>query len=134
MVGIKTLMPRYFAIAQYTVLSIFLWASWVVLLLPLNNAIGLLMSMFAQENINRIFFIFFAIAPLIATFLSIAFCFSRSSLSPLSTWLVIVAAINFVVAIWLFDYSLILGFGLGFVFSVWSRYAPVPSESPSSAL
>jgi hypothetical protein len=90
--------------------------------------------MFAQNNTNRIFFIFFAIAPIIVTFLSVAFYFSRSSMSPLSTWLVIVSAICFIVAIWLFDYSLILGFGLGFAFSVWSRFTPVPTESLSSAL
>jgi hypothetical protein len=88
---------------------------------------GQLESIFAPGYENRTFFIFFAIAPIISTVLSVTFWFQRASSTPLATWLVVISAILFAIALWLFDASLILGFGLGCVFALWSRFAPNPS-------
>lgn len=83
--------------------------------------------MFAPNHENRTFFIFFAVAPIITTALSIAFCFQRANLVPFGSWLAAVALMCFAAAIWLFDTSLILGFGFGCAFAVYSRFAPNPS-------
>jgi len=115
------LKPRHFAAIQYAILAIFLWASWALLLSPPERAIGQLEVIFAPNYENRAFFIFFAIAPIIATFLCIAFCFQRASLVPLANWLAVVSVVCFAVAIWLFDTSLILGFGFGCACAVYSR-------------
>jgi hypothetical protein len=80
--------------------------------------------MFSPNHENRTFFIFFAVAPIIATVLSIAFCFQRSNLAPLASCLAAVALVCFAVAIWLFDASLILGFGVGCAFAFYARFAP----------
>lgn len=113
--------PRHFAAIQYAILAIYLWASWLLLLLPPERAIGQLEFMFAPAHENRTFFIFLAIAPIFATALSITFCLHSANFVPLANWLVAVAIVCFTVAIWLFDSSLILGFGLGFAFAVYSR-------------
>jgi len=118
------LKPRHLAAAQYTVLAIFFWASWKLLLSPLERAIGQFEFIFAPSYENRTFFIFYAVAAIISTILSVIFWFQKASLMPLSTWLAVTSAIFFVIALWLFDTSLILGFGLGCVFALWSRFAP----------
>ncbi|NOU24774.1 MAG: hypothetical protein HOO90_04475 [Methylotenera sp.] len=112
---------RHFAAIQYAILAIYLWASWLLILSPPERAIGQLEFMFAPTHENRTFFIFLAIAPIIATALSISFCFQTSNFVPLANWLAAVAFVCFVVAVWQFDSSLILGFGLGFAFAVYSR-------------
>lgn len=113
--------PRHFAAIQYAILAIYLWASWLLILSPPELAIGQLEFMFAPTHENRTFFIFFAIAPIIATALSISFFFQTSNFVPLANWLAAVAFVCFVVAVWQFDSSLILGFGLGLAFAVYSR-------------
>lgn len=119
--------PRHFAAIQYAVLAIFLFASWVVLLSPPERAIGQLEVIFAQNYEYRTFFIFFAIVPFFATALCILFCLQRANLLPLANWLAVVSLACFAVAIWLFDTSLILGFGFGCACAVYSRFAPNPT-------
>ncbi|HSI23391.1 MAG TPA: hypothetical protein VK959_10255 [Methylophilaceae bacterium] len=85
---------------------------------------GQLEFIFAPSYENRTFFVFYAIAAIISTVLSITFWFQRAGLTPLATWLAVISAIFFAIALWLFDTSLILGFGLGCVFALWSRFAP----------
>ncbi|HSI38004.1 MAG TPA: hypothetical protein VK946_02920 [Methylotenera sp.] len=119
--------PRHFAAIQFAILAIYLWASWLLLLSPPERAISQLEFMFAPNHENRTFFIFFAVAPIIVTALSISFCFQSSNFVPLANWLPTVAFVCFAVAVWQFDSSLILGFGLGLAFAVYSRFAPNPS-------
>ena len=119
--------PRHLAAAQYTVLAIFLWASWLLILSPPERAIGQLEFIFSPSYENRTFFVFYALAAIISTVLCITFWFQQASLAPLATWLAVISAIFFAIALWQFDTSLILGFGLGCFFSLWSRIAPNPS-------
>ena len=116
--------PRHFAAIYYAILAIYFWASWSLLLLPHERAIGQLEVIFAPNYEYRTFFIFFAIIPFIVTALSIAFCFQRANLVPLANWLAVVSVVCFVVAIWLFDTSLILSFGFGCACAVYSRFTP----------
>ena len=116
--------PRHLAAAQYSVLAIFLWASWWLLLSPPERAMGQLQFIFAPSYENRIFFVFYALSVIVATALAISFWFLRSSVKPFASWLAVVAVIFFAIAIWLFDSSLILGFGLGCALALWSHFAP----------
>lgn len=88
---------------------------------------GQLEFIFAPNHVNRTFFVFFAIAAIISTILGITFWFRRASSAPLATWLAAISAIFFAIALWLFEASLILGFGLGFIFALWSRFTPNPA-------
>jgi len=115
------LKPRHFAAIQYAILAIYLWASWLLILSPPERAIGQLEFMFAPSHENRTFFIFLAMAPIIATALCISFCLQSSNFLPLANWLVVIAFVCFAIALWQFDSSLILGFGLGLAFAVYSR-------------
>ena len=116
--------PRHLAAAQYTVLAIFLWASWLLLLSPPERTMGQLEFIFSPNYESRTFFVFFAIAAIISTVLGISFWFQKASSIPLATCLAVISALFFAIALWLFDTSLILGFGLGCVFALWSRFAP----------
>ena len=116
--------PRHLAAAHYSVLAVFLWAIWWLLLSPPERAIGQLQFIFAPTYENRTFFVFSAMSGIAATALAISFWFVRSSVKPFASWLAVIAVIFFAVAIWLFDSSLIFGFGLGCALALWSRFAP----------
>jgi hypothetical protein len=116
--------PRHFAAVQYSVLAVFLLASWLLLLSPPERAIGQLQFIFAPSYENRTFFVFYALSAVAASVLAISFWFPRSRLKPLASWLALIAALFFAIAVWLFDSSLILGFGLGCAFALWSHLAP----------
>ena len=119
-----TLKPRHLAAAQYSLLGAFLVAVWSVLLTPPGTVIGMLQFMFAEGNEKRTYFIVFAFATIATFILAVAYWLPRSTLSPFSTVLPLAAVGLFGVALWQFDTTLILAFGMGCSFALWARYAP----------
>ena len=116
--------PHHFAAFQYSTIAVFLLASWWILLSPYETAAGQLKYIFAPSYENRGFFIFFALTAITIPILAIIFWLPSSRFKPFSAWMVFVATAFFVIAILLFDSSLILGFGLGCIFAIWSYFMP----------
>lgn len=119
--------PRHLAAAQYSILAIYFWASWLVLLLPLERTIGQLRFIFAASYENRTFFVFYGLSAIAVVVLAIVFWLPCAGIKPLAAFLAGVAFTFFFIAIWLFDPSLIIGFGLGSACALWSFF--IPSQS-----
>jgi hypothetical protein len=118
------LKPRHLAAVQYSLLATFLGANWYNLLSPPERAIGQLQFIFAEGYERRVFFIVLAFTTIAAFLLAVAYWLPRSTLSPFSTVLPLVAVGLFGVALWQFDNTLTFGFGLACSFALWARYAP----------
>ena len=116
--------PHHLAAAQYSVLAIFLWASWWVLLSPLEGAMDYLKFIFAPSYEHRTFFVFFSLSVIVSTALAVSFWFSRSSIKPFSSWLAVVACIFLAISIWFLNSSVILGSVLGCACARWSYFMP----------
>lgn len=119
-----TLRPHHIAAAQYSIVGIFLVASWHLLLSPFDRALMQLELIFADGYENRLFFICFALASVATLLPAVAFWFPRSTSPPLAITLAVWAAGIFGLAVWQFDSTLIFGFGLGLALAVWSWHAP----------
>lgn len=118
------LKPRHLAAAQYSVMAIFLVATWYLLLSPFNRAIRQLEVMFATSYDERTFLVLIALATVVAVFLAVAYWFPRSASYPFSLILSFVAVAVFGVALWQFSATLIFGFGFGSGLALWTCYEP----------
>lgn len=118
------LKPRHLAAVQYSVIGGFLLASWYLLLSPPGSALGQLELIFSGGYEKRTFFILFAITTSATLLLAVMYWFARSESAPLSRILPLVSIGVFSLALWQFDATLILGFGLGCCFALWTWYAP----------
>lgn len=105
--------PRHFAAGQFSILAIFLIASWCTLLGSVDSAASLIEQIFSREYEYGIFFLCFALSALVASILAVILWFQFSTKSPYSSALVALSIAMLVVAFWQFDISIIFGFGLG---------------------
>jgi hypothetical protein len=128
-----TVKLHHVAAALYAIVFIFLISSWALLLAPLDTALGQLELIFDNGYANRPFFVWYAIVSFATLLPALVFWSPRAASAPLHVVLVVWAATLFVVAVWQFDATLILGFGFGLALSLWSWYAPDTTLSSGGA-
>ncbi len=116
--------PRHIAALQYSLLAIYLIASWLLLLSPAESVFGQLESIFSASSEYRVFFFSFAFAALVSMLLGVSFWLKRSVSPFLSAVLAVVSCALLGFAVWQFDATLIFSFGLGCVFAILSWFAP----------
>ena len=118
------LSPRHLAAAQYTMIAVFVAASWHLLFSPMEQARSQLEAMFASGTENRAFFIWLTIANLLTVVLAVSFWFKGAASYPLAPFLVCVSAALLAWAVWWSDSTFILMYAFGLVLSVWSWRRP----------
>lgn len=116
--------PRHMAALQYSLLAIFLLASWQLLLSPAESILEQFESAFSASSEHRAFFFSFAFAGLVSVLLGVSFWLKRSTSPFLSAVLAVFSSALFGFSFWQFDTTLIFSFGLGCVFAIWSWFAP----------
>lgn len=127
--------PRHLAAAQYSMIAVFVFASWCLLLSPIEQARGQLDSMFAPGTENRQFFIWLVIANLFTMIVAVTFWFKRAASYPLAPVLVIVSVMLLAWALWWSDVMFIFIYALGCIFSIWSWRLPntsVERDAPTA--
>lgn len=116
--------PRHFAAAQYTVLAVFMVASWYTMLTPWERARGQLKFMFAPGYENREFFVWLAISNLLTVVVALTFWFRRASSYPLAPLLACAAAGLLAWALRWSDSTFIFSYSLGCILSIWQWWQP----------
>ena len=116
--------PRHLAAAHYTIIAVFVVASWRLLLTPLDQAIAQLESMLAPGADNRIFFIWLIAANLLTVATAIAFWFRRASSYPFSVVLVCISVALLTWALLWSDVAFMVIYAIGCSLSVWSWWQP----------
>ena len=130
-----SLSPRHLAAAQYTVISVFVIASWFTMLTPWEHALSLLEFMFSPSYENRKFFIWLAIANFFTAVVAVTFWFKLSATYPFAFMLVCFSAALLVWAVWWSDSMFILSYAFGLALSIWSWRRANPAfkrDSPRS--
>lgn len=115
---------RHLAAIHYTMIAVFVVASWHILLTPLDQAIGQLESMLAPDAENRTFFIWLIVANVLTVVTAIAFWFTRASSYPISVALAGVSAALLAWALWWSDVAFMIIYAIGCILSVWSWQQP----------
>lgn len=118
------LAPRHFAAVQYTVLAVFVAASWYTMLSPWERVLGQLEFMFAPDYKNRMFFVWLAIANVLTVIVAFTFWFKRAASYPLSLLLVCVSVGLLTWSIWWSNATFIFSYTLGCILSILSWRRP----------
>ena len=109
---------RHFAAAQYSVMAMFVVASWYTMLTPWERALGQLEFIFAPGYENREFFVWLAIANLLTVVVALAFWSKRAASYPLASLLVCASVGLLAWAIWSSDATFIFSYSLGCFLSI----------------
>ena len=115
---------RHFAAAQYTVLAVFVVASWYTLLSPLEQAPSQLEFMFVPGYENREFFVGLAVTSFLTVAVAIAFWFKRAASYPLAPLLVCASIGLLAWAILASNSTFIFNYSLGCALAIWSWWQP----------
>ena len=115
---------RHFAAAQYTVMAVFVVASWYTMFTPWERALGQLEFIFAPGYENREFFVWLAIANFLTVVVALTFWSKRAASYPLAPLLVCASVGLLAWALWLSDATFIFNYSLGCTLSIWSWWQP----------
>ena len=116
--------PRHLAAAQYTVIAVFVVASWYTLLWPWERAVSQLEFIFSPDHEDQGVFIWLAMATLLTLLVAITFWFKRAASTPLAPTLALLSIGLFVWAILWSDSTFIFNYGLGCLLAVFSWLRP----------
>lgn len=115
---------RHFAAAQYTVMAVFVVASWYTMLTPWAQALSQLEFIFAPGYENREFFVWLAITNLLTIVVALTFWSKRAASYPLAPLLVCASVGLLAWALWSSDATFIFSYSLGCILSTWSWWQP----------
>ena len=115
---------RHFAAAQYTILAVFVVASWYTMLTPWERAPGQLEFMFSPGYENREFFVWLAITNFLTVVVALTFWSKRATSYPLAPLLVCASVGLLAWALWSSGATLIFNYSLGCILSIWSWWQP----------
>ena len=111
--------PQHVAALFYATLALFLSASWVLMSNhggdPSKISLDFVRSTFSAENENREWFVWFAIATIVAPVLTGFFLWERASSRSVAPILALVAALYLGLSLWQFDSAITFSAGGGFV-------------------
>lgn len=116
--------PRHLAAIQYTVITVFAFATWSGVLFPIDGARARLASMFAEGAAHRELFALIVCANALTAAMAAAFWFERAASPPLAPMLVCVSVALLAWALWWSNTTVTFTYALGCLFSVWSWRQP----------
>jgi hypothetical protein len=116
--------PRHAAAALYTIMAVFMVASWYTMLTPWERALSQLRFIFSPSYEHRTFFVCFAIVGILTVAIAFAFWIKRAESYPVAPFLVCISVGLLAWSLWSSDATFIFNYMLGCIFSVWSWWRP----------